>query len=101
MLLSLHMKGSGSKIKVTFSLSAPTAQSVQLAGCFTGWEASALPLKRQKSGLWKVTVPLDPGSYHYRFIVDGQWQDDPACTTRVSNPFGTEDCVLTVASAAS
>jgi 1,4-alpha-glucan branching enzyme len=92
------MKGSGPvNKKVAFSLNAPEAQVVLLAGCFTDWERNALPLKRQKKGAWKTTVSLLPGTYHYRFLVDGQWWDDPACAAREPNPFGTEDCVLTVA----
>lgn len=83
--------------KITFSLKAAEAQSVLLAGCFTEWEKKAVCLKRLKSGLWKTTVSLAPGTYHYRFIVDGLWHDDPACLTRAANPFGTEDCVVTVA----
>jgi hypothetical protein len=28
--------------------------------------------------------------------VDGEWRDDPNCTERVPNPFGSENCVLHV-----
>jgi len=28
--------------------------------------------------------------------VDGEWQDDPACSDRVPSPFGSENCVLFV-----
>jgi hypothetical protein len=36
------------------------------------------------------------GTYHYRFRVDGEWRDDPACTLRVGNPFGSQDAVRVV-----
>ncbi len=72
---------------------APEAQCVQLAGDFTGWELSPLDLKKLKNGLWKTTVALEAGSYQYRFLVDGQWRDDPDCAVRVPNQFGTENCV--------
>ena len=72
---------------------APEAQAVQLAGDFTGWELSLVSLKKQKSGWWKTTVALEAGSHQYRFLVDGQWRDDPDCTARVPNQFGTENCV--------
>ena len=67
-----------------------------LAGDFTGWEQNPAPLKKQKSGLWKTTVPLEPGSHEYRFVVDGEWRDDPECFMRVKNPFGVENCVRMV-----
>ena len=93
----MAMNGSVSrKQRVAFNLSAPEARSVQLVGCFTDWEKSPVNLKRQKNGLWKTTVSLVPGTYQYRFLVDGQWQDDPACTAREPNAFGSENCVLTV-----
>jgi PAS domain S-box-containing protein len=39
---------------------------------------------------------LEPGLYEYRFVVDGVWQNDPQCTGRRENDFGTENCVLIV-----
>lgn len=84
------------KTKVTFALQAPEAKEVRLAGCFTKWEQSPLPLRKQKNGIWKTTVSLPPGSYEYRFLVDGRWTDDPACPTRRPNEFGTENCVRIV-----
>jgi 1,4-alpha-glucan branching enzyme len=83
--------------KQTFSISAPGAISVLLAGDFTHWQELAVPMRQQKGGIWKATVELAPGSYHYRFIVDGQWRDDPECTLRVPNPFGGENAVRQVA----
>ena len=80
-------------MKTIFSFKAPEAQTVQLAGNFTGWELYPLSLKKLKSGVWKATVNLEAGSHEYRFLVDGQWRDDPDCTTRVPNPFGAENCV--------
>ena len=79
-----------------FSIHAPDATTVLLAGNFTHWQTEALPMKKIKQGNWSITVPLEPGTYHYRFIVDGQWQDDPACTIRVANSFGTQDNVRSV-----
>lgn len=84
------------KRKVTFKCFAPTAKSVAVAGDFTNWEAAPIPLRKQPDGTWAKTVTLPPGKYEYRFKVDGQWQDDPECTERVPNPFGTYNCVRVV-----
>ena len=43
---------------------------------------------------------LKPGTYRYRFLVDGEWRDDPECELRVANPFGTQDALLLVAEGA-
>ena len=82
--------------KVAFTLFAPDARNVLLAGNFTDWERAPLSLKKQKNGLWKTTLTLTPGAYEYRLLVDGQWRDDPDCPTRVPNGCGSENCVRVV-----
>ena len=84
------------KQKVTFSFTAPKANTVLVAGDFTGWQEAPLILKKDKSGTWKNTVSLPPGRYEYRLLVDGQWQDDPQCPNRQPNQFGGENCVCIV-----
>ncbi len=85
------------KRKETFELVEPTASSVQLVGDFTGWQLCPVELKRQKDGVWRATVPLEPGPHEYRFIVDGKWRDDSRCSARAPNPFGGENCLREVA----
>ncbi len=80
-------------MKIEFKLNAPRATKVELAGTFTDWKERAVELRKFKSGVWKKTVSLPSGTHEYRFIVDGQWQDDPECPTRVPNGLGTENCV--------
>jgi 1,4-alpha-glucan branching enzyme len=79
-----------------FSFDAPAANTVQLVGDFTHWQRDPIGMHRQADGLWKISVRLAPGTYHYRFLVDGEWRDDPECTLRVKNVFGSEDSVLVV-----
>ena len=82
--------------KREFSFKAPEAREVLLAGDFTHWLANPIRLQRQPDGVWRATASLAPGSYHYRFYVDGEWRDDPECKLRVRNPFGTENDVLQI-----
>jgi len=79
-----------------FAIHAPAALSVQLVGDFTHWQERPISLQRDSGGVWRTEVNLLPGTHHYRFIVDGQWTDDPDCTLRVSNPYGGENMVRTV-----
>ena len=74
-----------------FQFVAPSAKSVLLVGDFTRWSQKGIPMKKDSSGIWSVSVSLAPGTHRYRYIVDGQWQDDPACKSRAPNPFGSED----------
>jgi 1,4-alpha-glucan branching enzyme len=85
------------EVKQTFSFNAPGAMSVLLVGDFTHWQENPIPLKKKKGGLWQTTVGLTPGTHHYRFLVDGEWRDDPDCTVRLANPFGSQNSVRVVA----
>jgi 1,4-alpha-glucan branching enzyme len=89
-------KGSANALNQTFSFKAPGALSVMLVGDFTQWQKNPIRLHKQADGIWRVTVPLEPGEHRYRFLVDGEWRDDPDCALRVANPFGTQDAVVKV-----
>lgn len=79
-----------------FSLEAPMARSVKLAADFTDWDRFPLDMIQSVDGVWWTIVPLLPGEYNYRFIVDGQWCDDPRACLHVQNPFGTSNAVVQV-----
>ena len=67
--------------------------SVMLVGDFTHWQQRGIPMHKDGSGVWTAKVDLSPGKHSYRFIVDGEWRDDPDCKLRVPNPFGTQDMI--------
>ncbi len=77
----------------TFSITAPAALSVMLVGDFTQWQEKPISMTKKEGGVWTTTVELPPGTHHYRFLVDGQWCDDPECTVRVPNPYGSHNTV--------
>jgi len=82
--------------KQTFRFSAPGAVSVLLVGDFTHWQRRGIPMQKGKDGIWTATVSLPPGKHSYRFMVDGEWQDDPECKLRVANAYGTQNMVREV-----
>jgi Glycogen recognition site of AMP-activated protein kinase len=87
------------ELKTTeFHLEAPFAESVKLVADFTAWEKFPLDMIKSEDGVWHITVPLRPGHYSYRFIVDGEWCDDPSPSLRLhNNPFGWSNAVMEVA----
>ena len=89
------LKSTLSKRRVQFSLDAPNATSVIIAGDFNDWQTRR-PLKRNPQGRWTARISLAPGSYQYRFLVDGVWCDDPRCSDRVDNRLGGQNCVRVV-----
>ncbi|MCM8775212.1 MAG: glycogen-binding domain-containing protein [Candidatus Omnitrophica bacterium] len=82
--------------KTAFQLMAPEATKVTLTGDFAKWDASGIPMKKSKTGLWKAEVALKPGRYEYKFVVDGQWWNDPANSKMVRNAHGTYNSVIEV-----
>jgi hypothetical protein len=68
---------------------AVTATTVSLAGTLNAWSTTASPLAfDQGSGAWKGTFPLDPGTYQYKFVIDGTtWVADPKNPDTVDDGF--------------
>jgi hypothetical protein len=89
-------RGRPSLVETKFQLEAPQAMSVKLAADFTDWEKTPLDMTQSKDGVWHALIPLPPGNHSYRFIVDGQWCDDPHPAMCVPNPFGTVNAVMRV-----
>ena len=79
-----------------FSFHAPSARDVFVAGSFNEWNPRATPLKRTDDGSWTVEVPLSRGSHEYRFVVDGEWVNDPSVCKTVGNGLGSSNCVLEI-----
>jgi hypothetical protein len=82
--------------KTIFSLKADNARSVRWAGDFTNWEKAPIEMSSADNGNWSAVISLQPGCHSYRFLVDGEWQDDPLCTRRLPNPFDTENAVIEI-----
>ena len=97
MAKKINSQNGGHGQKQAFVFSAPGAGSVQLVGDFTQWQERPINLRKGMDGVWRTTVELSPGTHHYRFLVDGQWHDDPECVLRAPNPFGSEDMMRQVA----
>jgi 1,4-alpha-glucan branching enzyme len=94
-----EVEESGGRIEVELTCDAPQAENVFVVGNFNHWRAGDLRLRQDETGIWKVQVWLLPGRYEYRFIVDGEWQDDIHAPIRVPNEFGSTNCVIEVQAA--
>jgi 5'-AMP-activated protein kinase regulatory beta subunit len=84
------------KRRVTFSLTAPDARQVAVAGAFNGWDETTGSMKRNDQGVWQKIVMLAPGEYEYKFMVDGEWLTDPENPEIRLNCFGTFNSLLSV-----
>jgi len=70
---------------------------VRVAGDFNAWVPdSGVLLQVHEDGGWTKFLPLKPGRYEYRLVVNGHWQPDPLNPTRVPNAMGQVNSVLEV-----
>ncbi|MDD5506246.1 MAG: AAA family ATPase, partial [Candidatus Omnitrophica bacterium] len=81
---------------VTLTVKAPGAKEVYLAGEFNNWKLDENSRMEQTNGSWTKRLKLDKGSYRYRFVVDGDWIEDPANPLNRLNPYGSKDSLLEV-----
>lgn len=80
----------------TFELDAPGAHRVYLAGEMSRWDKDKLPMRRDATGRWSVTVDLGPGEWLYKFIVDGRWIADPGSDDHDADGQGGQHSMLFV-----
>ena len=66
----------------------------QLAGDFTDWKPMAM--RKRKDGTCVCVVSLSPGTYEYKFIVDGEWQTDTDAGLYSLNSFSTMNSVARI-----
>lgn len=72
----------------TFKLKGHTkAKEVILSGTFNRWDEHLFKMNKTNDG-WELTLQLKPDEYQYRFIVDGNWMEDPDNVDKVENEFG-------------
>jgi 1,4-alpha-glucan branching enzyme len=82
--------------KVTFSLENADANEVFLIGDFNKWDPKTHPMKSDGNGKWVRDVIIPPGKYEYKFMVDGQWKEDPKNDQQSLNCFGTYNNIINV-----
>lgn len=79
---------------ILFSFLNKEALTVLVAGDFNRWVAEPLLQVDENSGLWQKVIPVDEGTYRYKFLVDDIWQIDPFNPRNETNPYGGIDSVL-------
>jgi len=83
--------------EVVFRLDAPEAGRVQVAGEVNGWNPARGEMTRDPiGGTWTLTADLEPGRHQYRFVVDGEWIEDPANAAIEEAPGGFRNSVVLV-----
>jgi len=85
------------EVVVRFSLNAPHARSVEVAGDFNAWRPERGPLALGSAGTWTATLKLPAGRHEYLFVIDGKrWVPDPSASELVDDGFGGKNAVIEV-----
>ncbi len=83
--------------EVVFSARFEQADKVLIAGDFNNWSPVSTPMQGGSTpGHWSARLPLMPGRYRYRLVVDGQWMTDPHNQDVEENQFGELNNVIEV-----
>ena len=83
--------------EVVFAAKFDQARRVLIAGDFNSWSSVSTPLSNPVPGRWVARLPLTPGRYRYRFVVDGAWTNDPHNEQTEHNQFGELNNIVEVA----
>ena len=91
-------QGENAVVYVQFSLDAPGAASVAVAGDFDGWTGSNALEDLDGDGIWTARIPVQPGVHAYMFLVDeSTWMTDPRAQRYTEDGFGNRNAILAVA----
>ena len=92
-LLGVRLTRSG----VLFVQPLTSGLRVSVAGDFNGWSSTSFTLKRNESlGVFELCVPIRPGRYRYRLVIDGRWTADPFNDVSEPNEFNELNSILEV-----
>ena len=88
--------------KVTFTMpkeAFPKAKRVYIVGDFNDWKRKATPMKKLKTGAFKIVLDLPCGNeYQYRYLIDGKaWENDWAADKYVPSPcYDCENSIIVI-----
>ncbi len=71
---------------------------VFVAGTFNDWSDSSDPMTDEDGdGVYEARLLLRPGTYQYKFVVDGTWMTDPEASAYADEGRGESNALITVA----
>jgi len=69
-------------------------KTAYICGAFTQWQKMPMQWRQTNTGgEWSKVIKLTPGSYQYKFIVDGQWRHDHTAPTILDQLGNVNNCI--------
>ena len=76
-----------------FRVENQAAQRIEVLGDFSGWEPQAM---LRDGRAWVLEIPLAAGTYHFGFLVDGEWFVPEGAPGQVSDDWGRMNATIVV-----
>lgn len=74
-----------------------STSAISVVGDFNGWNKNADPLQRVADGRFVLSIPLAPGRYAYKFVVNNEWYIfDPRAGEFAHDGYGGKNSLLIV-----
>jgi chromosome partitioning protein len=88
----------GDRREVVIQYRDPAASDVRVAGDFNGWipdkDVRSLIAAEGATRVWTKILRLEPGTYQYRYVVDGEWREDPDNPKASQGPGGRNSVLV-------
>ena len=76
---------------------ASSTHAIHVVGDFNGWNKAADPLERADDGHFSVRLPLAPGRYPYKFVVNNEYYIvDPKSAEFLQDGYGGRNSIVVV-----
>jgi diguanylate cyclase (GGDEF)-like protein len=74
-----------------------STSAISVVGDFNGWNKNADPLLYTNDGRFTLSIPLAPGRYAYKFVVNNEWYIfDPRANEFAHDGYGGKNSLLVV-----
>jgi hypothetical protein len=77
-----------------YKAASPAKRKIYLAGNFNSWNPSDdkfLMKDDDNDATYSITVKLAPGTYQYKYVIDGAWTKDPFAPGSAPDGFGGQN----------
>ncbi|MBE6366373.1 MAG: glycoside hydrolase [Lentisphaerae bacterium] len=89
--------GTVKRRRVVLTADLGPGKTVSVAGNFNDWDPTAKPMTdKAGNGVYRCTLLLAPGTYEYKFVINGVWCVDTNNPNFAPNDLGTLNSLLIV-----
>jgi len=89
----VRLRSTSGGTAVRFRVEDQAAQRLEVLGDFSGWEPQTMI---RDGRAWVLEIPLAAGTYHFGFLVDGEWFVPEDAPGQVSDDWGQVNATIVV-----